>query len=88
MMTLTQLQNREIAAARAAGEPFFMGLPDGWYEPRPTYGCEAGHVSHVYLSSETRGRRCLACGAGIALLPGHYTDATLTAALSETGELV
>lgn len=79
---LVTLQTREIADARAEGAEFFMELPDSWYEPRPTYGCENGHVSHAYLKSEGRGNLCLSCHCQIALLPGHYTDTTLAAALA------
>lgn len=78
------LQDREIAAAEVVGEEFFMGLPDAWYEPRPTYGCNNGHVSHRYLKSEERGHLCLECREGIAMLPHHYdTDEKLKAALAE-----
>lgn len=79
---LSALQDREIAAASAAGQEFFLGLPDCWYEPRPTYGCENGHVSHRYLSTEAGGVLCLECHKPLVLLPGHYTDATLTQALA------
>lgn len=80
---LVALQNKEIAAAKATGEDFFMDLPDAWYEPRPTYGCENGHVSHRYLKSEAQLRSlCLDCHKPIAMIPGRYTDETLTAALT------
>jgi hypothetical protein len=80
---LVALQDREIAAAQAAGEEFFLDLPDAWYEPRPTYGCESGHISHRYLKSEAQMRSlCLDCHKPLVLLPGRYTDETLTAALA------
>ena len=77
------LQIREIAAARGAGEEFFLDLPDSWYEPAPTYGCENGHASRRYLSSEANGAQCLACCKPVVLLPIVYdTDEKLTAALN------
>lgn len=77
---LVTLQNREIADAR--GEEFFFDLPDSWYEPMPTYGCENGHASRRYLKSEEHGKLCLACGKRIVMLPCVYdTDAKLSAAL-------
>ena len=81
---LVTLQNREIAAARGAGEEFFFELPDSWYEPAPTYGCENGHASRRYLKSEKRGKLCPACLQRIVMLPCVYdTDAKLAAALDE-----
>ena len=78
------LQDREIAAAEAAGDEFFLGLPDAWYEPRPTYGCNNGHVSSRYLKSEERGPLCIDCQEGIAMLPHRYdTDEKLKVALDE-----
>jgi hypothetical protein len=55
-----------------AGKPLFMGLPDHWYEPRPTYRCRNHHVSQTALKSEARGALlCLACGEPLALtFPG------------------
>ena len=80
---LVTLQNREIADARGAGEEFFLEIPDSWYEPMPTYGCENGHASRRYLKSEEHGMLCLACGKRIVMLPIVYdTDEKLTAALA------
>lgn len=85
-LPIKALQDREIAAAAKAGEEFFMDLPDAWYEPRPTYGCNNGHVSRCYLKSEEHGPLCLECHEGIAMLPHHYdTDEKLQAALDEIG---
>ncbi len=83
---LVELQNREIAAARNAGLEFFLEIPDAWYEPRPTYGCENGHISHRYLKSEEEGKLCLACQKPIVMLPGHYTEESLSQALRSTAE--
>lgn len=81
MDRLVAIQRREIAKARTEGLEFFFDLPDCWYEPRPTYGCENGHISHAYLKSETSGKLCLECHRPIVMLPGHYTDESLSAAL-------
>lgn len=79
---LKTLQIREIADARGAGEEFFLYLPDSCYEPVPTYGCENGHASRRYLSSEVNGTCCLECGKVVVLLPSAYnSDEKLTAAL-------
>ena len=84
---LAALQQREIAKAAAAGEEFFFELPDAWYEPRPTYGCENGHASRVYLKSETKGKLCLDCGKHIVMLPHLYdTDEKLAAALAQIAQ--
>jgi hypothetical protein len=78
------LQDREIQAAQHAGEEFFLGLPDAWYDPAPTYGCNNGHVSRRYLKSEDRGCLCLECHEGVAMLPHKYsTDEVLSAALAD-----
>lgn len=76
------LQDREIAAAQAAGEEFFLGIPDAWYEPHAVYGCDNGHASRRYLKSETRGCLCLECHQTVAIMPHKYdTDEKLSAAL-------
>lgn len=76
------LQDREINLAQEAGEEFFLDLPDAWYEPRPTYGCNNGHVSRSYLKSETEGCLCLECHENIVMLPHKYkTDEKLKEAL-------
>ena len=78
------LQDKEIQAASDAGEEFFMGLPDAWYDPAPTYGCNNGHVSRRYLKSEERGCLCLECQEGVAMLPHKYsTDDVLKSALAD-----
>lgn len=77
------LQDLEIEAAHAAGEEFFLGIPDAWYEPTPTYGCNNGHVSRRYLKSEECGCLCLECHQPIAIIPPKYdTDEKLESALS------
>lgn len=77
------LQDQEIAAAHAAGEEFFLDIPDAWYEPHPVYGCDNGHASRMYLKSETRGCLCLECHQPIAIMPHKYnTDEKLSGALA------
>jgi hypothetical protein len=34
--------------------PFFMGIPDEWYE-EPHFWCKNGHLSRRYLKSEAKG---------------------------------
>ena len=63
------LQDQELAAAQAAGEDFFLDIPDAWYEPHAVYGCDNGHASVRYLKSETRGCLCLACYKPVAIMP-------------------
>lgn len=76
------LQDKEIAAAKAAGEEFFLGIPDAWYEPHAVYGCNNGHASRRYLKSETRGCLCLECHDPVAIMPHKYdTDEKLSVAL-------
>lgn len=83
MKAIKILQDREIEAAMDSGEEFFLGLPDSWYDPSPTYGCNNGHVSHRYLKSEERGCICLECHEGVAMLPHKYdTDDKLKEALN------
>ncbi len=55
-------QEEKIKLELDAGGEEFMGLPDRWYEPRPTYRCSTGHISRTYLKSEELGyNACLAC---------------------------
>lgn len=81
------LQDIDIKLAENTGEEFFLGLPDAWYEPKPTYGCNSGHVSHSYLKSETKGCLCLECHESIVMLPHKYdTDEKLKEALDKLGD--
>ena len=82
MTPLQLLQERAIHAAQEAGEEMFMGIPDAWFEPHPNYGCPNGHVSRMYIKSETRGNLCPACQEPLAIIPHGYTDTTLRAALA------
>lgn len=75
-------QDRAIAAAEAAHEEMFLGIPDAWYEPSPVWGCDNGHVSRRYLKSEERGCLCLECHKNVAIIPQGYTDESLTLALA------
>lgn len=83
MSAIVTFQSRAISAAELAGEEMFLGVPDAWYEPRPNYGCNNGHVSRAYLKSEERGNLCLECQKPLYIIPQGYTDETLTAALAE-----
>lgn len=74
---LCKIQQMEIILAHQRGVKFFMELPDGWYEPHPTYGCENGHISYAYLKSELRGKLCIECHRPLLLLPPHYREETL-----------
>lgn len=69
-------RDRQIEHARIDGKPFFMDLPEEWYEP-PTWGCENGHVSSRYLKCEEDGCVCLACHCPIYLIP-RIEEAELT----------
>ena len=83
MSAIKALQDQELEAARAAGEEFFLDIPDAWYEPNPVYGCDNGHASRRYLKSETKGCLCLECHKPVAILPHKYdTDEKLAAALA------
>lgn len=83
MSAIKALQDQELEAAKAAGEEFFLEIPDAWYEPHPVYGCDNGHASRRYLKSETRGCLCLECQKPVAIMPHKYdTDEKLAAALA------
>ena len=70
---LLQLQSELLADEQAAGEPFFLGLPDYWYEIAH-WRCTRGHVSAHYIKSDT-GDRCPACLAPCVLtFPGDVDD--------------
>lgn len=79
---LKQLQDEAIRIEQSAGAKMFMGLPDNWYEPHPEYGCNNGHVSHIYIKSEARGHLCPACQQPVAMIPHGFTDKTLAIALA------
>lgn len=84
MKNIIILQDREIAEAEKRAEEFFFDIPDAWYEPKPTYGCNNGHVSRAYLKSEEEGCLCLSCFEHIVILPHKYdTDEKLQQALKE-----
>lgn len=87
MNNIKVLQDREIELAKKSGEEFFFDLPDVWYEPRPTYGCNNGHVSRSYLKSEEEGCLCLGCFEHVVMLPHKYdTDEKLKEALLRTNQ--
>ncbi len=44
VVALVRWRDEQIAKARRAGKPFFMGIPDEWYEAHK-WGDENGHVS-------------------------------------------
>lgn len=52
-----------VEEPRLAAPEMFFGVPERWFES-PHWRCANGHVSRVYLSSETRGDACLAGGCG------------------------
>lgn len=58
---LKLLQERAVQAARAAGAEMFLGLPDAWYEPHPSFGCANGHVLRIYIKSEIKAPYCPVC---------------------------
>jgi hypothetical protein len=52
---------------REIGEPFFLNVPDRWFEPR-TVRCLENHVSTSVLRCSIGPQsRCLACGGIVAL---------------------
>lgn len=73
-LCLARFQTLMVEAACFDCEPFFMGLPDRWYEP-PTYRCTKGHISHRYLKTD-EGKRCLACFEPLALTFPEDTETT------------
>jgi hypothetical protein len=71
-MTVFELIDAEIAKHPG---PFFMKIPEEWYEPSHWW-CPNGHRSKRYLKSEAKGGDvCLACFEFVRLgppsLPGH-----------------
>ncbi|HEX5213300.1 MAG TPA: hypothetical protein VFW22_16365 [Pseudolabrys sp.] len=69
LVTMLLLWRDDVAnSEQERGRALFMGKPDAWYED-PHWFCINGHVSGRYLSTETRGERCLACGAPVILGP-------------------
>jgi hypothetical protein len=83
MRAIALLQAAAIKKAEADNEEMFLGIPDNWYEPRPNYGCDNGHVSIAYLKTEEQGNLCLVCHLPVAIIPHGYTDETLAKALDE-----
>jgi hypothetical protein len=55
-----------IEAAEKEGKPFFLGLPDSWYEGH-LFRCALGHVSARILKSTRYGDCCLTCQAPVLL---------------------
>jgi len=44
----------------------FFEIPDRWYD-NPTWICCNGHISTVFLKSETNGDLCLECMSPVIL---------------------
>lgn len=64
---LTPAMAEELGKAQAAGESFFMGKPDRWWDAH-RWRCTNGHVSNYYIKSEGLGfSACPVCMAGIVL---------------------
>ena len=80
---VTIFQRDAIAKAASAGAEMFLGVPDVWYEPQPSFGCDNGHVSRRYLVSEEHGSLCLACYQPVLIIPQGHTDASLLAELNK-----
>jgi len=81
MSAIAIFQDQKIKEAKATGAEMFMGIPDAWYEP-PHWGCDNGHVSRAYLKTRD-GCACLECHKPLAIIPGGYTDETLSEALAK-----
>lgn len=84
--------DEERARARERGEKMFLGVPDAWFDAS-RWGCPNGHVSRIYLRTETgSGAVCLACGEDVRLCPPGTTESTLASlrarALAEREEPV
>ncbi len=60
------LRQRRAAAMATETGPFFMGLPDRWFDD-VTWRCTNGHISKCFLKSEVKGDLCLACGAAVLI---------------------
>lgn len=82
---LSAWQKLKVAEARENGEEFFLNFPDNWYEPYPLWGCESGHLSRMYLKSETRGTICLSCKKPLYLIP-KITEEELKKIVSDDSE--
>ena len=64
-------------AKKAYKGPMFLGFPDAWYEPDPTYWCKNGHRSQRYLKSERlRANVCFACHEPVMLGPKELPGVT------------
>lgn len=59
-------------AAQSRGDEMFMGVPEAWFDV-PHWFCAQGHVSRVYLRTDS-GARCMAC-QGEALLGPAMNEA-------------
>lgn len=58
--------NQAKAIEVLCGSPFFLGIPDRWFED-PHWRCLNGHVSRRYLKTEEYGDLCLACQKPVRL---------------------
>lgn len=67
-------------SAEARGEEMFMGIPDAWFDD-PHWFCTSGHVSRVYLRTDT-GSRCVAC-RNAALLGPSMTEKQFGTVIAE-----
>lgn len=71
LIALIEWREDLARAAEARGGEMFMGVPDAWFE-EPHWFCTLGHVSRVYLRTDS-GARCMACH-GEALLGPAMTE--------------
>lgn len=82
-MLLIEWQHKQIEIAKSNEENIFLGIPDSWYEPRPLFACENGHLSKMYLKSEALGRNvCLQCMKNVYIIPNWVTQGELTEILT------
>jgi len=77
---------KERLKCKKAGEEMFGYIPDKWFEPKPKWGCENGHVSKMYLKSEVKGDVCLECYESVNMIPNNIkTDEELKHILCHSG---
>jgi len=78
-----------VSIEEEAGAEMFMRLPDRWYEEGPTWGCQNGHVSHMYIKSEEKGALCQECMTPVWLIcPEFKSDEQLATALDLYGTTI
>lgn len=68
---IDSLHRDQVAAAKARGAEFLLGIPDYWYRAGgPVWCCESGHHSTALLDSRDRlgYRSCLSCGSRVAIV--------------------